>query len=88
MKAWILERQARIEEKPLKLVEFPAPRPKDNEIRIKIYACGICRTDIHIAEGDLPMKKSPLILGNELPEILVNAKYGKVNGNAVIRIAE
>ena len=70
MKAWILERQARIEEKPLKLVEFPAPRPKDNEIRIKIYACGICRTDIHIAEGDLPMKKSPLILGHEIVGIV------------------
>lgn len=61
MKAWILEKQAKIEEKPLKLEEIPTPHPKDNEIRIKIFACGVCRTDIHIAEGDLSLKKIPLL---------------------------
>lgn len=66
MKAWILEKQAKIEEKPLRLEETPTPHPKDDEIRIKISACGICRTDIHIAEGDLPLRKSPLILGHEI----------------------
>jgi len=66
MKAWILEKQARIEEKPLRLADVPTPRPQDNEIRIKIFACGVCRTDIHIAEGDLPLRKSPLILGHEI----------------------
>ena len=66
MKAWILEKQAKIEEKPLRIEEAPTPHPKDNEIRIKIYACGVCRTDIHIAEGDLPLRKSPLILGHEI----------------------
>ena len=70
MKAWILEKQAKIEEKPLRLEETPTPHPKDNEIRIKIFACGICRTDIHIAEGDLPLRKSPLILGHEIVGIV------------------
>jgi propanol-preferring alcohol dehydrogenase len=70
MKAWVLEKQARIEEKPLRLAEVPTPHPKDNEIRIKIYACGVCRTDIHIAEGDLPLRKSPLILGHEIVGIV------------------
>lgn len=70
MKAWILEKQAKIEEKPLKLEEIPTPHPKDNEIRIKIVNCGICRTDIHIAEGDLPLRKSPLILGHEVVGIV------------------
>jgi propanol-preferring alcohol dehydrogenase len=65
MRAWILERQANIESKPLKLVELPDPHPKENQIRIKVLFCGICRTDIHIAEGDLPLKKSPIILGHE-----------------------
>jgi propanol-preferring alcohol dehydrogenase len=70
MKAWILEKQAKIEEKPLRLVEIPTPHPKDDEIRIKIYTCGVCRTDIHIAEGDLPLRKSPLILGHEIVGIV------------------
>lgn len=66
MKAWILERQAPIEEKPLILKELVTPHPRATEIRIKNVACGVCRTDIHVAEGDLPLKKSPLILGHEV----------------------
>jgi len=66
MKAWILEKQSRIEEKPLKLVELPTPQARENELRIRVLVCGICRTDIHIAEGDLPLKKSQLVLGHEI----------------------
>ena len=63
MKAWILEHQAPVENKPLMLKELPDPHPRGNEIRIRNMACGVCRTDIHVAEGDLPQKKTPLILG-------------------------
>lgn len=66
MKAWILTQQAPVEEKPLTLTELPAPRPRSHEIRMKISYSGICRTDIHIAEGDLPLMKSPIILGHEV----------------------
>jgi propanol-preferring alcohol dehydrogenase len=66
MKAWILEKQSKIEQKPLTLADVPVPHPGEQEIRVKVQACGICRTDIHIAEGDLPLKKSPLILGHEI----------------------
>jgi threonine dehydrogenase-like Zn-dependent dehydrogenase len=55
MRAWILEKQAKIEDRPLELVEVPTPHPQDDEVRIKILVCGVCRTDIHIAEGDLPL---------------------------------
>jgi propanol-preferring alcohol dehydrogenase len=66
MKAWILERQASIEERPLKLVEVATPHPHDDEVRLRALVCGVCRTDIHIAEGDLPLRKSPVILGHEI----------------------
>jgi len=66
MKAWILEHQAPVENKPLALKELPDPHPRGNEIRIRNMACGVCRTDIHVAEGDLPQKKTPLILGHEV----------------------
>lgn len=69
MKAWIFKNM-KIEEKPLRLEEVPTPYPKDNEIRIKIFACGVCRTDIHVAKGDLPLRKSPSILGHEIVSIV------------------
>jgi propanol-preferring alcohol dehydrogenase len=66
LKAWILTHQDPVEEKPLTLTELPDPCPRSHEIRIRISYSGICRTDIHIVEGDLPMKKSPIILGHEV----------------------
>ena len=66
MKAWIARKQASIEEKPMEFTNLPTPIPKGDEIRIKISACGICRTDLHIVEGDLPLKKSPIVPGHEV----------------------
>lgn len=66
MRAWILEEQGKVETRPLKLVEVPEPRVKDDQVRIKVLVCGVCRTDIHIAEGDLPLKKAPIVLGHEI----------------------
>jgi propanol-preferring alcohol dehydrogenase len=86
MKAWILEKQAKIDERPLKLTEVPTPHAKDGEIRIKILVCGVCRTDIHIAEGDLSLRKAPLILGHEIvgivDEVGKNVKQFKVGDKA------
>ena len=86
MKAWILEKQAKINERPLKLTEVPTPHAKDGEIRIKILVCGVCRTDIHIAEGDLSLRKTPLILGHEIVGIVDdvgnNVKQFKVGDKA------
>jgi propanol-preferring alcohol dehydrogenase len=70
MRAWILEEQAPVEKRPLRLVEVPTPQPGNDEIRLKILVCGVCRTDIHIAEGDLPLKKSPVVLGHEIVGIV------------------
>lgn len=70
MKAWILEKQASVEEQPLKLAEVPTPHPQDDEVRLRVLVCGVCRTDIHIAEGDLPLRKSPVILGHEIVGIV------------------
>ncbi|UCC90757.1 MAG: zinc-dependent alcohol dehydrogenase family protein [Dehalococcoidia bacterium] len=66
MKAWVLQKQAAIETKPLLLQELPIPKVEDNKIRVKVHACGVCRTDLHVAEGDLPLRKSPLILGHQI----------------------
>ena len=76
MRAWILEKQTDIENRPLKLAHVPPPSPGSQEIRVKVQACGICRTDIHIAEGDLPLKKSPLILGHEIVGVVEKTGEG------------
>ena len=75
MKAWLLEEQAPIEEKPLKIKDVEKPEINDDEILVSVEYCGICRTDLHIAEGDLPLHKKPLILGHEIVGIV--EKIGK-----------
>jgi propanol-preferring alcohol dehydrogenase len=70
MRALILERQAEAELRPLKLTESPTPRPKVGEALIRIAACGVCRTDLHIVEGDLPLRASPIIPGHQIVGIV------------------
>lgn len=66
MRAMVLTCPAPIEEKPLELCEIPVPEPGPGEVRIRVSTCGVCHTDLHIAEGDLPLSKSPLILGHQI----------------------
>lgn len=70
MKAWVLHKQAAVETRPLLLQELPIPQIGEGEIRVKVYACGVCRTDLHVAEGDLPLRKSPLILGHQIAGVV------------------
>ena len=66
MKAWILSQQAAVESRPLGLKDIECPRTADDEILIKVHACGICRTDLHVVEGDLRSRKSPVIPGHQI----------------------
>ena len=66
MRAQVLERQAAAEERPLELREVPVPEPGPGEVLLKISACGVCHTDLHIVEGDLPLRKKPIVPGHEI----------------------
>jgi alcohol dehydrogenase, propanol-preferring len=66
MKAWSLETNAAITEHPLHLTEMPQPSPAPDEVLLRVNACGICRTDLHIVEGELPARRSPLIPGHQI----------------------
>ena len=66
MKAMIINEPTSIEHSPLKLVELPIPNPKPNELLIKISVCGICHTDLHEVEGELPLVKKPIIPGHQI----------------------
>ena len=66
MRAVRLHTQAPIADAPLELEDCPEPQPGPADVRIRVTACGACHTDLHIVEGDLPLKRSPLILGHQI----------------------
>jgi alcohol dehydrogenase, propanol-preferring len=66
MKACILPKPAPIETNPLVYGEVPAPRPAKEEVLVRIRYCGVCRTDLHVIEGELPRRKSPVIPGHQV----------------------
>ncbi len=55
---------------PLRPTEVPVPRPGAGQVRIKVEACGICRTDLHVLDGELPHPKLPLIPGHQIVGIV------------------
>ena len=66
MRALILEQAKPVETNPLREVELPIPQPGPGEVRVKISACGICHTDLHTVEGDLPPHKRPVVPGHQI----------------------
>lgn len=66
MKACLLRATAKVETNPLDFVEVAVPEPGEGEIRVRVHACGVCRTDLHVIEGELPPRKSPVIPGHQV----------------------
>jgi propanol-preferring alcohol dehydrogenase len=62
MRAMILEQTG----KPLSLREGPVPEPADCQVLLQVLACAVCRTDLHVVDGELPNPKLPLIIGHEI----------------------
>jgi propanol-preferring alcohol dehydrogenase len=65
MKAMTLDRSSDVGTSPLRLRDIPAPEPGPGQVLVKVRVCGVCRTDLHIVEGDLPLTKRPLTPGHE-----------------------
>ncbi|HHN93203.1 MAG TPA: alcohol dehydrogenase, partial [Anaerolineae bacterium] len=66
MRAMVLRRPRPVEERPLELSDIPLPEPGPGEIRLAVRVCGVCRTDLHTVEGDLPLPKLPLVPGHQI----------------------
>jgi propanol-preferring alcohol dehydrogenase len=62
MRAMVLDKPGT----PLRLVERPTPAPGDGEILVAVSACAVCRTDLHVVDGELPHPKLPLVPGHEI----------------------
>ena len=66
MRAWVVERPAPADQGPLALVDRPVPEPGPGEVRVAVSVCGVCRTDLHLAEGDLAPKHPQVVPGHEV----------------------
>lgn len=66
MKACVLPAPAPVDTNPLRVVDVPRPRPEDRQVLVRVHACAVCRTDLHVVEGELPVRKSPVIPGHQV----------------------
>jgi propanol-preferring alcohol dehydrogenase len=66
MKAWVVRQPGPIDGDPLALVERAIPEPGEAEVRLRVSICGVCRTDLHLAEGDLPPHAPDVVPGHEI----------------------
>ncbi len=66
MKACLLRVPAAMETNPLEFAEVPTAEPRKGEVLVRVRACGVCRTDLHVIEGELPPRKSPVIPGHQV----------------------
>src|SRR6185312_2421610 len=70
MKAWAVEQPGPVDAHPLRLVERDVGAPGRGDVLIKVSACGVCRTDLHLAEGDLAPKRRGVTPGHEVVGVI------------------
>src|SRR3984885_8959955 len=66
MRAWVVAEPGPITSGPLELTDRPVPEPGPGQLLVKVIACGVCRTDLHLAEGDLPPHHPRTTPGHEV----------------------
>lgn len=66
MRGWAVVRPGPVDGDPLEWVERPIPEPAEGQVRVKVLVCGVCRTDLHLTEGDLPPHGPAVIPGHEI----------------------
>ncbi|WP_189269034.1 zinc-binding alcohol dehydrogenase family protein [Streptomyces fuscichromogenes] len=86
MRAWSVERPGPVEADPLRLVERPLPVPGADELLVRVRACGVCRTDLHVTEGDLPVHRSGVTPGHQVVGTVAGTGAGVVDFAAGDRV--
>lgn len=66
MRVWSLSETKQIESEPLQLEERAMPKPDGGQVLVEVTACGICRTDLHVVEGELPVRKPGIVPGHQV----------------------
>src|ERR1700719_3871040 len=70
MQACILRSPAPIESNPLEMAEVPKPVPNGQQVLVRVSACAVCRTDLHVIEGELTPRKSPVTPGHQVVGVI------------------
>lgn len=78
MKAAILSSPQAVSERPLQIVDVANPRLRSGHVLLRVRACGVCRTDLHIVEGELPPKQVRLIPGHQIVGEVVDGATGEM----------
>ena len=76
MRAWQVREPGPLGSGPLELVERPVPEPGPGEVLERVLTCGVCRTDLHVTEGDLPVHRAHVTPGHEIVGQVVGAGPG------------
>ena len=66
MKACVLTSPASIDDRPLAWADIDKPSPRQDEVLVRVKACGVCRTDLHVVEGDLPSRQPSVVPGHQV----------------------
>ncbi len=66
MRAWQVYKPGPIDGRPLRLVDVPVPTPGPTDLLVRVRACAVCRTDLHVTEGDLPVHRPDVVPGHEV----------------------
>ena len=82
MRAAVLARPAPIAEEPLQMVDRPNPQPGPGEILLRVSACGVCRTDLQLTEGDIAAHRLPIIPGHQAVGTIVAMGAGVAGWSA------
>jgi propanol-preferring alcohol dehydrogenase len=83
MDAWVVHVPGPIETRPLRLVRRVVSTPAPGELLVRVLACGVCRTDLHLAEGDLPPRHPDVVPGHEVVGEVVSAEDTSMLGRRV-----
>ena len=78
MQSWVVAAPGPVDSGPLRLVERSAPEPGPGQVRLRVRCCGVCRTDLHLAEGDLPPRRPEVTPGHEVVGVVEALGAGTV----------
>ena len=76
MKACVLRSPAPIDTNPLEFMNVPKPEPGPGQVLVRVHACAVCRTDLHVIEGELKPRKTPVIPGHQVVGVVEEAGAG------------
>ena len=87
VKAALLHSPGKIADRPLRIEDVARPEPGPGQVLLRVLACGVCRTDLHIVEGELASLRSPLIPGHQIVGEIVGGDTGQLARGARVGVS-